>query len=127
MQKILSHFKQLLLIALIVAAVFLLLDYQARMSQLYEIEAQRKNAEGAVVELKQTEKALLDELEYANSQAMVEEFARDDINAGQPGDVIVVPIAPTGATPTPQPTPTTVPVQVDKWEIWQALLLGDAQ
>ncbi|MCE5209702.1 MAG: septum formation initiator family protein [Chloroflexi bacterium] len=122
MQNIRAHFKQILIIASIVVAVFLLLDYQSRLKQLNEIEAQRDIVAANVVELKQTQQALQKQLEYAKSDAMVEEFARVDLNAGQSGDVRVVPIGVGDVTPTPVPTLVTTPAPVEKWEVWLALI-----
>ena len=119
-----SHLKQIFLIALILLAVFLLLDYQSRMNQLYKVQSQLKLVEQEVVVLKQTEKALQDELAYANSQAMVEQFAREEINSVQDNDVLVVPISSGEVTKTPTPVSTTTPQLVDKWEVWLALFFG---
>jgi len=122
MQNIRAHFRQILIIASIIVVVFLLLDYQSRLKQLNEIEAQRDIVAANVVELKQTQQALQKQLEYAKSDAMVEEFARVDLNAGQSGDVRVVPIGVGDVTPTPVPTQVATPAPIEKWEVWLALI-----
>jgi len=122
MQNIRAHFRQILIIASIIVVVFLLLDYQSRLKQLNEIEAQRDIVAANVVELKQTQQALQKQLEYAKSDAMVEEFARVDLNAGQSGDVRVVPIGVGDITPTPVPTQVATPAPIEKWEVWLALI-----
>lgn len=125
MQTIRAHAKQILLVAGIILAVLMLLDYQSRLKQLHEIEIQRNIVEGQVVELKQTRQALEQELEYAKSEAMVEQFARVDLNAGQSGDVRIVPQGSGQPTPTPEPTRVSTPVSVEKWEVWWALIFPE--
>lgn len=122
MQNIRAHAKQILIAAAIVVAVFLLLDYQSRLKQLSAVEAQRDIVAQDVVELRQTQKALEQKLEYAKSDAMVEQFARIDLNAGQAGDVRIIPHGSGGATPTPVPTIAATPDPVENWEVWQALI-----
>jgi cell division protein FtsB len=122
MQKIREHAKQIVLVVAIIAAVFMLLDYQSRLKQLNAVEAQRDIVVAQVVELKQTQQALERDLEYARSEAMVEQFARVDINAGQDGDVRVVPGGDGAPTPTPTPKPVSTAAPAEKWEIWLALL-----
>ena len=109
------------MIALIVVAVFLLLDYQSRTNQLYQVQNERDLIEQEVIKLRQTEQALQAALDYANSPAMVEQFAREELGAVQPGDVRIVPYPDDAVTPTP--TPVILPTQsvVKNSDVWKAL------
>ncbi len=124
MEKKQLPIKQLLILGLIVVAVFLLLDFQARKNQLFLVETQREKIFEEVVNLKQTAAALEDELEFASSDEMVEQFAREDMHAGVQGDVLVVPISPYEVTPTPQPVITPSPQAFSNWDVWMALLFA---
>ncbi len=84
MEKIHIPIKQLLILILIVIAVFLLLDFQSRKNLLFQVENQRDLIYEEVVQLKQTEAALEEELQYANSPAMIDTFAREDMSGGLP-------------------------------------------
>lgn len=121
MQRIPVQPKQILVIVLIIIAVFLLLDYQSRTNQLFKVQTQRDIIVQEVILLKQTEQALEQQVEYADSQAMVEQFAREDLHAIQPGDVRVVPLPSTEITPTPMPVVEPTPIEINNWEIWKAL------
>ncbi len=125
METIRTHAKQILLVAGIILAVLMLLDYQSRLKQLHEIEIQRNIVEESVVQLKQTQQALEGELDYARSEAMVEQFARVDLNAGQDGDVRVVPLGSGEPTPTPIPTQVSTPVPAEQWQVWWALIFPE--
>jgi cell division protein FtsB len=121
MQRFSFHPKQILIIGMIIIAVFLLLDYQSRMNQLYKVQTQRDIIVEEVVQLKQTEQALQEQLDFAGSPVMVEEFAREELKAGQPGDIRIVPISPYEVTPTPIPEVLPTPQEVHNWEVWKAL------
>ncbi len=122
MQNIRTHAKQILIAAAIVVAIFLLLDYQSRLNQLNKVEAVRNTVAQEVVELRQTQQSLEQELDYAKSDAMVEQFARVDLNAGQSGDVRVIPRGSGAATPTPLPTPIVTATPIENWKVWRAFI-----
>ena len=121
MRKINLDFKRVLLIIFIAIAVLLLLDYQSRKTLLYQVQSQRDLIRQGVVSLQQTEIALQQKLNFANSEVMVEQFAREELGAGQEGDIRIVPISPYDITPTP--TPVVVPTQqpVKNWQVWSAV------
>ena len=122
MQKTKINLKQIIVVILIVIAVFLLLDYQNRKTLLYQVKLQRDLIESDVVQLKQTEIALSERLEDAYASSIVEAFAREELRKGKPGDVIIIPMSDSDITPTPTAVHLPTPVQVENWEVWQAVL-----
>ncbi len=75
------------------------------------------------------EKATLQaRLDYVQSDAYVDEWARVHAGMTQPGETLVVPIEPT-ATPTPRPTPfptsTPTPTPLPFWQRWWRALTGN--
>lgn len=122
MQKRRINPSQIVIVILIVVAVLLLLDYQNRRTLLYQVETQRDIIEREVIQLKQTEIALNDQLAHANSPAMVEEFAREHLRQGKPGDILVIPLSESEITPTPTLITVTTPEPVSNWDVWQAVL-----
>jgi cell division protein FtsB len=113
--------RQVLLIIFIVIAVFLLLDYQSRKTLLYQVQTQNKLIKEEVVILRQTEIALEQDVDYANSPVMVDQFAREELGAGKEGDILVVPIAPYEITPTPTPAILPTPQSIENWRVWVAV------
>ena len=65
------------------------------------------------------------ELIYAQSDQAVERWAREDAMMIQPGDIPIVLLPPTEQVPTPSVIEPVVIDKIQKWEIWQALFLGD--
>ncbi|HOT91871.1 MAG TPA: hypothetical protein PLJ78_07555 [Anaerolineae bacterium] len=74
------------------------------------------------------EKATLQaRLDYVQSDAYVDEWSRVHAGMTQPGETLVVPIAPTPTPtlhPTPIPTSTPTPTPLPFWQRWWRALTG---
>ncbi|NLN70294.1 MAG: hypothetical protein GX142_05860 [Chloroflexi bacterium] len=117
--------KRVLLIALIVILVLLLVDFNQRMTLLTRMRRQEKELHERYAQLESTRTALETELVYAQSDQAVERWAREDAMMIQSGDIPIVLLQPANPVPT-QSIPEPVIIEhVQKWEIWQALFLGD--
>jgi cell division protein FtsB len=125
MFRINLQFRQIVTIILVIAVFFLMLDLNNRLSELFRLSEQLESMQTQVVNLQKTEQALRKQLIYAASDAAVEEWARGDSHMAQPGDVVIVPVVPTGQAPTPEMIPTPRPVKYENWEVWRALFLGE--
>ncbi len=114
--------KQLIIGALIVVVIFLMADFNSRMSELNRLKAQEKRVAGEVTSLVQTQIWLETQIAYATSEAAVEAWAREQGRLAQEGDNPVVPL-PAGdqAQPTPAPLPVSTLEPVENWEVWLAL------
>lgn len=117
--------RQILSIIVIVIVFLLMMDLNTRLSELFRLSGQLNRIQTQVVNLQNTEQSLRKQLSYATSDAAVEEWARGDSHMAQPGDVMIVPVAPPGFTPTPIVRPTPTPLVVENWQVWKALFLGE--
>jgi cell division protein FtsB len=117
--------RQILSVVVIVIVFFLMMDLNTRLTELFRLSGQLKRIQTQVVNLQNTEQALRKQLNYATSDAAVEEWARGDSHMAQPGDVMIVPVAPPGFTPTPIARPTPTPLVVENWQVWKALFMGE--
>ena len=117
--------RQILILSLVVIVVFLMMDLNSRLSELFRLSSERDKIQTQVVELKQTRQVLITQVAYATSEVAVEEWARVEGHMSFPGDDVIIPLPPGDVTPIPvqMPTPTMVPME--NWEIWQILFFGD--
>ena len=114
-------------IGLIVAAIvlfFLVMDLNGRINELSRLSAQEDKASTVVAVLQSTLQVLETQVAYATAEGAVEEWAYNEGHMVRPGEKLIIPLAPSGATSVPmlQPTPTVMPVE--NWEVWLGLLLG---
>jgi cell division protein FtsB len=119
------RWKYVLMAALMIVAALLILDLNGRIVALNRLSKQRDQLQKQVLGLQATATALADEVAYATSQAAVDQWAREEGHMTRPGDVLVIPIPPPGATSVPVFVPTPVPQKVENWQIWWALFMGE--
>jgi cell division protein FtsL len=111
-----------LIFALIILA-FLVMDFNARQADLYQLIAEREKVTGQLIEREQTRDALITQIAYATSPAAVKEWAYEN-HMAQPGDQIVVPIQVSPVTPTPTVTPMVQATQMSNVDRWMLLFFG---
>jgi len=121
MDKILANKRRLIVLVLVVIAVFLILDYHSRSALLFKVESQHRLIQEEVSQLEQTQQSLMADIQYATSYAYVQQYARDENQEIQPGDVRIVPVSPYEVTPVPTPIVLPTPVPVKNWEVWYAI------
>ncbi len=112
------------LVIVAVILFFLVMDLNSRLNELSRLSAQEQEAATVIAILESTIQVLDTQLAYATSEGAVEEWAYNEAHMVRPGEKLIIPISPAGATAAPLlvPTPTVMPVE--NWEIWLALLLG---
>ncbi|MEA3309357.1 MAG: septum formation initiator family protein [Chloroflexota bacterium] len=69
-------------------------------------------------------------LEYVQSAAYVEEWARTRAKMTRPGEVLVMPLLPTPTAtllPTPTATPAATPTPAPFWQRWWQSLRGESR
>lgn len=117
--------KKTIVFAFLVVLVLLMMDMNARLSDLNRLTTQRDQLSTEVAQLEETRSSLMKKLAYATSEVAVEEWARVFNRLSQPGDQVIIPL-PTGYV-TPTPVIVEPPVQRDlqKWEVWRALFFGE--
>jgi cell division protein FtsB len=124
MKKIFQD-KRIIVIAVIIVLVILFLDFNQRMILLSKLRGQERQLTQEYSQLVATANALKTEIANADSDQVVEKWAREEAGMIQEGDIPIVLLPP---SKTIVPTPTTESVIVDKvetWEIWQELFFGD--
>jgi cell division protein FtsB len=116
---------QILAVVIFVVFVFLMMDLNNRMGELFRLSSQRDKMQIEVVQLRRTEQALVTQVAYATSDAAVKKWAYEEGHKMMPGDNVIIPLSPDNYTP-PTPTPIAVTQQkVENWEVWKALFLGN--
>jgi hypothetical protein len=78
-----------------------------------------------VAQLGREQAALQTQIAYATTDAAVIAWAHEHGKAVQAGEVLVVPVVPTGPAPTPVPIATVVPVPAN-WRLWWNLFFDVA-
>lgn len=114
-------------IGLIIAAIilfFLVMDLNSRLNELSRLTAQQDKASTVVSILESTLQVLETQVGYATSEGAVEEWAYNEGHMVRPGEKLVIPLVPPGATAAPILLPTPMILPVENWEVWVALLLG---
>ncbi len=114
--------KQIWLIVAIFFIVALLIDLNGRINTLKALQQQKSILETDVAKLQITKVLVEEKIGYAESDAAIEAWARQQGMMMQEGDNIIIPIPVGNTTPTPTPIPTTQPVVYQNWEVWKALI-----
>lgn len=124
-KKILTDKRFYVIIAVLVLVV-LLMNFNQRMVLLTKLRGQEKVLVEEYANLQATQSALETQIAYVNSDAAVEEWAREEGSMVQSGDVpiVLLPGSDESLQPTPIPTPEVVD-RVEKWDIWWELFFGD--
>lgn len=117
--------KRVILAVLGIVLVLLLVDFNQRMTLLTRLRREEKELTEYYSQLESTRTALEAELIYAQSDQAVERWAREDAMMIQPGDIPIVLLPPAEQVPTPSVIEPIIIEKIKKWEIWQALFLGD--
>lgn len=117
--------KRVILAVLGIVLVLLLVDFNQRMTLLTRLRREEKELTEYYSQLESTRTALEAELIYAQSDQAVERWAREDAMMIQPGDIPIVLLPPAEQVPTPSVIEPVIIEKIKKWEIWQALFLGD--
>jgi len=124
MKNIRPNWKQLLVIAGFVVLFFLLMDMNNRLNDLNRLNNQLSGMNTEVSGLQSTQAALKAQIEFATSEAAVNQYAR---NSGmiQEGEKLIVPLPVGTAMPNQQATPTPELADVRNEDIWWALFFGE--
>jgi cell division protein FtsB len=122
--KIHLEFKKIGFAVAAVILFFLVMDLNTRLNELSRLTSQRNDAETVEANLQQTVYVLNTQIGYATSEAAVEEWAYEEGHMVRPGENLIIPLEPSGATQVPLEIATPQVTQVSNWLIWKALFLG---
>lgn len=110
-----------LLVIGIVVALSVIIDFNRRIQAEQRISAEADVLRVEVTALAATQLAQATELAYSQSDAYVLDWAHSEGRYVQPGEVLVVPLAPGGATATPAVAPAPPEPVLTNFQIWWAL------
>jgi len=124
MKKFKIQWKQLAVLGAFVVLFFLLMDFNGRINELNRLNTELSRMETQVQANKSTESALQEQIQYATSDAAVNEYARNN-GLVREGEKLIVPLG--NSTPVPQQIveSAATPVMVSNRDIWWALFFGD--
>ncbi|MDW8325592.1 MAG: hypothetical protein RMK99_03405 [Anaerolineales bacterium] len=108
---------------LFILILVVVVDFGQRLAESQrQVEAARR-AQTEVAALERERAILLTQVAYATTDAAVIAWAHEHGKMVQPGEVLVVPMIPTGAA-TPVPPPIVPPTPPPNWQLWLALFFG---
>ena len=116
--------RRFLLVVVIAALVFLMMDFNNRMVNMLQLDHQEKALSTQVSALKATKSQIEADLAYATSDKALEQWARESGHLINEGDRPIVVIPPANQIITPSPSPQTKTLTLDRWQIWKELFLG---
>ncbi len=120
-----KRWRRLLIGGLLLFALLMLSAFWRAWSLHRDLQAKLATLSPLLAEQEAEHATLVARLTYVASDAYVEEWARVHAGMVEPGEVLVIPLAPTlTPTPTPLPTPTPTPTPLPFWQRWWRSLRG---
>ena len=114
----------ILILVILFGAILLIGDLTRRMGEARRLEQDLVILQTEVVELALKNAALATQVAEATSEASIRSWAHSDARMIEPGERLVVPIAPEGAVQLPAATPTPHAPPPSNLDVWLALLFG---
>ncbi|MFN2149351.1 MAG: hypothetical protein ACK2T2_13270 [Anaerolineales bacterium] len=112
------------IIALVVLGILVLGDLNRRMADARRLEQDAILLETEVAGMATERVDLMTQVAQATSEPVIAEWAHEQAKMVLPGEMLVVPVAPGGATATAVPGETSQDETPSNFEIWLALLFG---
>ncbi|GAB4526607.1 MAG: hypothetical protein OHK0046_43570 [Anaerolineae bacterium] len=118
---------QIMFAAILAIGLILGINFSTRLAGSREQINVYENVEQEIADLQQVQATLVAELAYAQSEAFVERWAREDGKMVRPGEILVVPLPLGNSNALPTPTPQifveveTSPPKPENWTLWWAL------
>ncbi len=124
MKNFISSGKKALAVVGLILIAYLLLDMNHRVEEYLRLSAERDTMATQVAVLQTTEQAIQTQIAFANSDAAVEKWAREEAFMARSGDhpIIMLP----DKSYTPQPTPQVVATRevLQNWQVWAAVFFN---
>ena len=117
--------KRLLLVVALAVLVFMMMDFNSRMTVMLQLDRQERQLKTQKFELEQTKVKVEAEIVYANSARALEEWAREKARMINEGDIPII-IVPGGSLKTtPTPEMKSQRAQMNSWEVWKQLFFNN--
>ncbi|TFH36897.1 MAG: hypothetical protein E4G99_03820 [Anaerolineales bacterium] len=112
------------IVMILIAGLLIVGDLNRRMADARQLERDAEILEGQVA-AKSTERAvLMTQVADATSEDSIAAWAHADAKLVREGEVLIVPVAPSGATPGLEDADSRFAEPPSKFQIWWALLFG---
>jgi len=117
---------QIMFAAILAIGLFLAIGLSQRITAGQPLQDTYNRVRSEIEVLQQEQAALLATRDYVQSDAFVEQWARDEGKMIRPGEVLIIPV-PSGASVEPTPindeeVPVeTAPPQPEPWQLWWTL------
>jgi cell division protein FtsB len=117
---------QIMFAAILAIGLILGLNFTSLIASGQPLQELYQQVNGEIDKLQQEQAALIQERDFAQSDAFVAQWARSEGKMVMPGEVLVVPV-PSGAqaeaTVVPEPTVEieTRPPEPEPWQVWWAM------
>jgi hypothetical protein len=109
----------------ILLLVLIVMDFNARLEELNLLKTQAGIVRTQATQAMQTQLVLQTQVAFANSEQIVDQWARSEAHEVQPGDRPVVPVGVAGVTPQVVEAPVPQPTPRPNWQIWWELFFGN--
>jgi cell division protein FtsB len=117
---------QIMFAAILAIGLILAINFSSRITAGQPLQEAYDQVQAEIEALQQEQAALLVERDYVESDAYVEQWARDEGKMIRTGEVLIIPVpSGTGIEPTPIPqfdVPVeTTPPEPESWMLWWSL------
>jgi cell division protein FtsB len=112
--------------SILAISLLLAINFSGRIAAGRQIDAKRDALDHSISTLKAQATALKSELNFVNSDAFIDQWARKEGRMVKPNEVLIVPV-PGPSTPQPSPTPfvaianNTQQETTQNWKLWWQL------
>lgn len=127
MKRIYFSWKYALIIAGVLLSLRFVMAFNQRINEMHRLAAQSTRVAATLSQLTQESISLATQIALATLPAGVEQWAYEKGHMARPGDKVIVPLAPGGATPVPTPTPQPQPIVLSNWKVWLLLFVDEAK
>ena len=123
MKRLPFSWKNFLAIIGVAGLAYMVIGFNSRMARLRELRVQYEQVSAQLEALQRENSRLQTQVAEATSDAPVLRWAYEEGHMVQPGDHVIVPLAPGGSTPAPTPTPQPQLKAVKNWQMWVLLFV----
>jgi len=102
----------------VLALLIVLFGFSRRIAEFSRLSDQLEREEAFITQLAATQQYLQDRIAYANSEAAVEEWAREQGRWARQGDFPVIPLVPADFTPQAPAPQAQFDTAASNFEIW---------
>ena len=125
MKNLPIDWRRVLLIVGVLFLTLVIVEFNSRLEELNRLNRQADITRAEATQAAQTKEALETQVDYANSDQIVEEQARSEGHMIQEGDQPVIVLGDEGEPATENPDPTPIPTSQPNWQKWWDLYFGE--